>query len=114
MKTLPTTDYSLDNIIFEGRHQAYGAYALRKAYPQHVLKATTFLFAAVGLFLVAAHVGLVLKSDLLPATRPDKEIISIETVLLPKMEVRVMEHPVTKSPQTAMGLLPPSAWLQRR
>jgi protein TonB len=96
MKLLPAPDYSLDDIVFEGRHQAYGAYAIRKAYPQHVLKATTCMFAAVGLVIAAAHVGLLYNSDQLPITKPPKNIIQIETVILPKVEDRIIEQPVTK------------------
>ncbi|QMU29274.1 energy transducer TonB [Adhaeribacter radiodurans] len=96
MKLLPAPDYSLDDIVFEGRHQAYGAFAIRKAYPQHVLKATTYMFAAVGLLIAAAHGGLLLNSDPLPITKSKKDIIQIETVILPKVKDRIMQQPITK------------------
>ncbi|PSR53479.1 hypothetical protein AHMF7605_08045 [Adhaeribacter arboris] len=96
MKFLPAPDYSLDDIVFEGRHQAYGAYALRKAYPQHVLKDTTYMFAAVGLFITVAHVSHLLFSDPLPATRPQNNVIRMETVVLPKVEERIIQQPITK------------------
>lgn len=38
MESAPFNKYSPDDIIFEGRYQAYGAYALRKAYPNQVKK----------------------------------------------------------------------------
>jgi len=100
MKFLPAPDYSLDDIVFEGRHQAYGAYAIRKAYPQHIFKATTYMFAAVGLFLGIAHVSRFLLPDSLPATRPENKVIQFETVILPKIEERIIEQPVIKKPVT--------------
>ncbi|RDC62383.1 TonB family protein [Adhaeribacter pallidiroseus] len=96
MKTLTTPDYSLDDIIFEGRHQAYGAYALRKAYPQHIKRATTYMFAAVGLIIAAARLGIAFKPDLVP-DRTDKRIIEISTVVMPKVEEPVREKPVVQA-----------------
>ena len=95
MKTLTTPDYSLDDIIFEGRHQAYGVYALRKAYPQHIKLATTYMFAAVALILVAARLGIVFKPD--AVTDPlNGKIIEFETIIMPKTEDEVVENPVVK------------------
>ncbi len=50
--TSPISLPSLDDIIFEGRNKAYGAYALRRLYGRHVLKALG-LAGALLLLLVA-------------------------------------------------------------
>ncbi|RSK49335.1 energy transducer TonB [Hymenobacter rigui] len=42
---------SLDDIVFEGRNKAYGAYVLRKLYGQHVIKAVGIATALAGLLL---------------------------------------------------------------
>jgi protein TonB len=53
MKTVETEARSMDDLIFENRNHAYGAYALRKAYPSNVNRA-----AAVALGLAAALTAL--------------------------------------------------------
>lgn len=53
MKTVENEVRSIDDIIFENRNHAYGAYALRKAYPSNVNRAT-----AVALGLAAAIAAL--------------------------------------------------------
>ena len=50
--TAPISLPSLDDIVFEGRNKAYGAYALRRLYGRHVLKAIG-LAGALLLLLVA-------------------------------------------------------------
>ncbi|MDQ4139967.1 MAG: TonB family protein [Bacteroidota bacterium] len=54
------------------------------------------MFATVGLFLAIAHLSRLLTSDPLPATKPQKDVIRIETVILPKVEERIIEQPVIK------------------
>src|SRR5690348_9772120 len=41
MKTVQTEPRTLDDLIFENRNHEYGAYAVRKAYPSAVNRATT-------------------------------------------------------------------------
>jgi protein TonB len=97
MNTQTTTpDYSLDDIIFEGRHQAYGAYAIRKAYPQHMKRATTYMFAAIGLFLAAAHLDIAFQSEP-DLNKPFEGTINLADVVLPQTKERVVELPTTKS-----------------
>lgn len=43
---------SLDDIVFEGRNKAYGAYVLRQEYPVQVLKAAAISMLSVFLFLI--------------------------------------------------------------
>ncbi|ALI98051.1 energy transducer TonB [Rufibacter tibetensis] len=50
METNSTYAATLDDMVFEGRNKAYGAYVLRKLYHQHLSQATLF---AISLFLIA-------------------------------------------------------------
>ena len=43
---------SLDEIVFEGRNKAYGAYVLRQEYPLQVVKATSISLITVFVFLI--------------------------------------------------------------
>jgi periplasmic protein TonB len=43
---------SLDEIVFEGRNRAYGAYVLRQEYPLQVVKATSISLITVFVFLI--------------------------------------------------------------
>ncbi|QNF34072.1 TonB family protein [Adhaeribacter swui] len=95
MKTLTTPEYSLDDIIFEGRHQAYGAYALRKAYPQHIKRATTYMFAAVGIILAAARLGIAFQPESKISEPLERKVI-ITDVVLPQTKEKVVEQPTTK------------------
>lgn len=54
MSLLPAflTD-SLDDVVFEGRNQAYGAYQLRQDYQQHLASAGGFTVALCGLLLLS-------------------------------------------------------------
>ena len=42
---------SLDDIVFEGRNKAYGAYVLRQVYGRHVTKAVALAIALAGLLI---------------------------------------------------------------
>jgi protein TonB len=54
MSLLPAsfTD-NLDNVVFEGRNQAYGAYQLRQDYQQHLASAGGFTMALCALLLLS-------------------------------------------------------------
>src|SRR5688572_12652535 len=43
---------SLDEVVFEGRNKAYGAYVLRQEYPLQVVKATSISLITVFVFLI--------------------------------------------------------------
>ena len=113
MKTLTNPDYSLDDIIFEGRHQAYGAYALRKAYPQHIKRATTYMFAAVTLIIAAAHLGNFIHTESIP-DRPKEKVIIFESIALPKMEEQVIEKPVVKPIPKVVARVPAKRFVSSR
>lgn len=63
MKTLDLLTATLDDIVFEGRNQAYGAYVLRRLYHQHL--ATAVAAALILCLLLLSIPGLV--RHLLPA-----------------------------------------------
>ena len=50
--------HSMDDIIFEGRNKAYGAYSLRHLYAKHMARA---LLLAVSLLLLAVNTPLIVK-----------------------------------------------------
>ncbi|MEJ8803581.1 energy transducer TonB [Pontibacter sp. H249] len=60
---------SLDDIVFEGRNKAYGAYSLRKLYNKHVTKA--YIIATILFFL---FISIPLISRLL-ATEEEEEVV---------------------------------------
>lgn len=53
MSTLITLTGSLDDIVFEGRNQAYGAFQLRRAYQRSLGSALLITIAAVSVLLMA-------------------------------------------------------------
>lgn len=52
MATLPFSTGSLDDIIFEGRNQAYGAFQLRRTYQRHLAWALVITVAASAALLL--------------------------------------------------------------
>jgi protein TonB len=70
MKAVETEPRTLDDLIFENRNHAYGAYAVRKAYPSSVNRATTItlgLAAAIAAWSFAAP-----SKRILPDVVPDR------------------------------------------
>jgi protein TonB len=106
METRSYHNYSLNDIIFEGRNQAYGAYALRQAYPAHLKKAVFYMFAGLALLSGVAYVGLPFQSDQLHPMVPASKVIEIQSIVLPKEEEPVIQHPVVK--QTPAGSFSPT------
>ena len=53
MFTLITLTDSLDDIVFEGRNQAYGAFQLRRSYPRNLGSALLITIAAASMLLMA-------------------------------------------------------------
>ena len=78
---------SLDDVVFEGRNQAYGAYQLRQDYRQHLAKAGAL---TLGLGLLLWLVGLAW-----PAAKaaPDSGIISCPMEPLDIQLTKVIEKP---------------------
>jgi len=69
-KTLPIA--SLDDIVFEGRNKAYGAYVLRQQYPNRILKATGMAILLSLFFISVCYTDTLLKrksaDKILPTT----------------------------------------------
>jgi protein TonB len=94
---------SLDEVVFEGRNQAYGAYQLRQDYQQHLASAggITLLFGAL-LFL-----GAVGWSRMHPkvAVLPPHPVISCPMILPTEV---VIEHPKVAPASTPRALPAPT------
>lgn len=76
--TAPTPLPSLDDIVFEGRNKAYGAYVLRQQYGSHVRKAMALATALAALLIAVPLVVQYLWPAALPKT--PEEIIQTGTV----------------------------------
>lgn len=98
---------SLDEIVFENRNKAYGAYALRLNYPRNVQKA---LVIGIGLFCMMIYLPKAL-SSLNPSKKADVAIVAkITDVVLdtPKEEIVVPPPPAVEVPvQRQVRYLPP-------
>ncbi len=98
---------SLDEIVFEGRNKAYGAYALRLNYAKNVQRAFA---AGIALFLTLMYVP-----RLVSSLRPEKKTeYMVESVLTeididkPKEEIVVPPPPAEEAPvQRQVRYLPP-------
>ena len=94
-KTLPFS--SLNDIVFEGRNKAYGAYALRKAYNRELVKAASISFTSVLFLFWGFYVSGQLSSGYYPnITKPPAtnkvNKITIEP-LIPKPLIAEMVKP---------------------
>ncbi|RSK42917.1 energy transducer TonB [Hymenobacter perfusus] len=101
---------SLDDMVFEGRNKAYGAYVLRKVYGQHVAKAVT-ISIALALVLIAVPV-LVQRiwpvADVPPIVEPKGPVVTLlrdpttitppTAAVEPPATVTVVVRPVTVIP----------------
>ncbi|MCA8832185.1 energy transducer TonB [Hymenobacter pini] len=79
---------TLDDIVFEGRNKAYGAYVIRRIYGKHVTRAVLISIALFALFIAFPLVARMLKKD---------EVVADEKML----KVNVLEAPpldATKPP----------------
>ncbi|MFT2008587.1 energy transducer TonB [Pontibacter sp. 13R65] len=76
-----TTAVSLDDIVFDGRNKAYGAYLLRKLYSEHITKAALM---ACTLFLLLVSMPLISRliagDTVTVVAGPDTRVIPFETI----------------------------------
>lgn len=81
----------LDEVVFEHRNKQYGAYALRKSYDAHLLKAT---FSSFGFFLLLGAVFYVL-TLLRPAVQVAEtlRVLSLDNTLSEKIKIVPDEVP---------------------
>ncbi|WP_324672470.1 TonB family protein [Hymenobacter sp. GOD-10R] len=96
---------TLDDIVFERRNKAYGAFLLRKLYNRHLATAIT-IASALAFLLVAVPM---LVQQLWPAeatavSPPKKEVIELYRVILPPKQVqpaalqpKAIRHPMVKA-----------------
>ena len=104
MSTLNLRTATLDDMVFEGRNQAYGAFLLRRLYHRHLTVAIV-LASAVGLLLVGVPFmveRLWPTAFVLPAA-PDVVVLQIiDPIVLPKVEVQPVAPPARARIQPAV------------
>lgn len=61
MKLMNFSNNNLDEVVFEHRNKAYGAYAIRKMYPEHLNKSMFLTIAPILMVLVIAIIHSLLK-----------------------------------------------------
>ncbi|MCA8832186.1 energy transducer TonB [Hymenobacter pini] len=112
MTTSPHTALpSLDDIVFEGRNKAYGAYVLRQTYGQHIRKASIIGVSLAALLLAVP----VVVQRIWPAAPPVVEVpVEIPVVTLirdPKIEQTV--QPVAPTARPTIVVTPPRVFPSR-
>jgi periplasmic protein TonB len=98
MQTNSILSAELIDIIFAGRNKAYGAYELRKTYPQRIKKSLAVLIAIMGVTIGSAALAGSFKKD----ERPVIKTTSVDLVEIkdkPKPEVKELEQPKQQEPQ---------------
>lgn len=97
MKTLNLSTATLDDIVFEGRNQAYGAYVLRRLYQQHLATAVAvaLAFCLVLLSIPVLMQRLLPGEVLLPAIPAKPDVIELTDIkILPPKPLTVTEPTV--------------------
>jgi protein TonB len=101
MNTLQLSTASLDDIVFEGRNQSYGAYVLRRIYSRHLVAGLTF---SVMLCLLLVGIPVLVQrlwpvEVVVPEIPLDKDIVFTQ-VELPKTEAPpTQQHAVVVTPR---------------
>jgi periplasmic protein TonB len=91
---------SFDDMVFEGRNKAYGAYQLRQEYNDRMSKAGGICFSSILLLLGLSYAAISMKPDLKEAMVPspiDREIY--------------LEHPVFEEVKQARLAAAPAVLL---
>jgi periplasmic protein TonB len=95
---------SLDDIVFENRNKAYGAYAMRQSYQSEALKgAVTSIGFVVGIFIVA---GILNGKSILPTLPKEVPIFTPGTPPIIKADI-IPAAPREKTPPRVNRELPP-------
>ncbi|MEJ1240468.1 TonB family protein [Chryseolinea sp. T2] len=105
MKTGSNESRSWEDIIFENRNHEYGAYAVRKAYPSNVNRATTVTLGLAA--AIAAYSFVATNKRYIPSMPVDPPVIDLGSVV-EIIPIKKIEPPATKIQQTR-GELPPVA-----
>ncbi|MBX0334033.1 energy transducer TonB [Pontibacter sp. HSC-14F20] len=77
---------SLDDIVFEGRNRAYGAYLLRKIYNKHITIAATVAIALFFLFLSIPLITKMIKGDQEEAQVVDRIVTEVDLAPPPPLD----------------------------
>ncbi|RNI31108.1 energy transducer TonB [Rufibacter latericius] len=102
----PNTTYAatLDDMIFEGRNKAYGAYVLRKLYHHHLNQAALY---AIALFIIGFSLPTLanrfLEETGIPAIKPKKEEGRWVNIDFPKVDEIKAEKGVEPAAPKASG-----------
>lgn len=92
---------SLNDIVFDGRNQRYGAYQLRHLYQRHVTRALIIATAIFALLLAFPLISQLLKKDT-PVAPPKK--VTENILIAPPLDQKVVTPPVVAPP-----VAPPAA-----
>ena len=103
---------SLDDIVFDGRNQVYGAYQLRALYQRHVTRALVIATAIFALLMVFPLVAQLLR-DRTPVVVP--KLDDGHTLIAPPLDPKTITPPVTpppvappvRQPQATIRFTPP-------
>ncbi|QDA59730.1 energy transducer TonB [Hymenobacter jejuensis] len=110
MKTLNLLTASLDEIVFEGRNKAYGAFVLRRIYNRHLITAA---FTAFALFLLLVSIPLVVQK-----LWPDPVVAPVIEILPPPItfiaDPTHPKQPVVPSPTAKPIVVTPQASIATR
>lgn len=85
MNTLHSQHATLDDMVFEGRNKAYGAFILRQSYNQHLTRAACIAFS---LFLLLVNIPLIIGKIWPDLTiTPSLPVINDEVLTLTKIDL---------------------------
>lgn len=98
MSTQEKSSRTWDDVLFENRNKAYGAYQLRVTYHQRVARSFLYtLLAIVGFFLVPVLLNKLFFSTNVPMKPKMDEHLVFSNYILPQVETPVIQQPVTGS-----------------
>ncbi len=100
---------SLDDIVFDGRNQGYGAYQLRALYQRHVTRALVIATAIFALMVAFPLVARMLK-DQLPTAPPKR--LTENTLIAPPLDPVAATPPPVTPPPVAPPVRPPAATIR--
>ncbi|MES2560361.1 MAG: energy transducer TonB [Bacteroidota bacterium] len=86
----------LDEVVFEHRNKQYGAYALRKSYDGHLLKATASSFGLLLLFGSTFYLASLFSKQVEPLVESFGKELSFDNNLSKKIEIVPDEQLLTK------------------
>lgn len=99
-----TSQHNLDEIVFENRNKLYGAYALRKAYPDHLVKSFLIAFASFLLLYLITEIS----SFIRPSTPVKTEEVLTPFQPMTDYVIQVELPPLPKNPQVSLQPKTPS------